>query len=135
MQLAPINWFAILVAIISNFIIGGLWYSPMLFVNRWLAMSGVDKKVFDAGLPMALIGDFFSALVIALVLNQVIRWSGAAGVAGGLMIAVLVWIGFVASVLLTQVTYEHRPFAFFAISAGYRLVTLLVAGAILSVWR
>ena len=135
MQFAPINWLAIVAAVVSNFVIGGLWYSPMLFVNRWLAMSGVDKKVFDAGLPKALIGDFFSALVIALVLNQVIRWSSAAGAIGGIEVGALVWIGFVASVLLTQVTYEHRPFGFFVISAGYRLVTMLVSGAILSVWR
>ena len=135
MQLAPINWLAIVVAIVSNFVIGGLWYSPILFVNKWLALSGVDKKVFDAGLPKALIGDFFSALLIALVLNQVIRWSGAVGLIGGLEVGAFVWIGFVASVLLTQVTYEHRPIAFYAISAGYRLVTMLVAGAILSVWR
>jgi hypothetical protein len=33
------------------------------------------------------------------------------------------------------VTYEHRPFAFFAISSGYRLVTLEVTGAILAIWK
>ena len=98
-------------------------------------MSGVDKKVFDAGLPKALVGDLFSAIAIALVLNQVIRWSGVAGIAGGLEVAALAWLGFVASSLLTQVTYEHKPPAYFAISASYRLVTMLIMGAILSVWR
>lgn len=98
-------------------------------------MSGVQKPVFDAGLRKALFGDVFSATASALVLNQVIHWSGAMGVGPGLLVALVVWVGFVASVLLTQVTYEHRPFAFSAISAGYRLVTLLVMGAILATWR
>ena len=135
MQFGPVNWFAIAAAVLSTFVIGGLWYSPLLFVHPWLKMSGVDKQVFDAGLRTALIGDLFAAAAVALVLNQVIRWSGATGIASGLFVALVVWMGFVASVLITQVTYEHRPFAFFAISAGYRLVTLEVMAVILSVAR
>lgn len=135
MQFGPVNWFAIAAAVVSNFVIGGLWYSPLLFVNSWIAMSGVGKQVFDAGLRTALLADLFSALAIALALNQAIRWSGTTGVGSGIVVSLIVWVGFVVSILLTQVTYEHRPFAFFAISAGYRLVTLLAMGAILSAWR
>jgi uncharacterized protein DUF1761 len=135
MQFAHTNWLALVAAIISNFVIGGLWYSPILFVHPWLRMSGVEKPVFDAGLPKALLGDLFSATALALVLNQVIHWSGAIGAASGMLVAFVVWVGFIASILITQVTYEHRPFAFFAISAGYRLITLQVMGVILSTWR
>jgi hypothetical protein len=135
MQFGPVNWLAIVAAVMSNFVIGGLWYSPLLFVNPWLRMSGVQKRVFDEGLPKALLGDLFSAAAMALTLNQVLRWSGTTGIGSGLLVALVVWIGFVASVLITQVTYEHRPLAFFAISSGYRLVTLQVMGAILSTWR
>jgi hypothetical protein len=134
-QFGPVNWLAIAVSVIANFVIGGIWYSPLLFVKPWLKMSGVDKQVFDAGLPKALLGDLFSAIAIALVLNQVMRWSGAIGLGSGLLVSVFVWVGFVVSVLITQVTYERRPFAFFAISAGYRFVTLIAMGAILSIWR
>jgi hypothetical protein len=135
MHFGPVNWFAIAAAVVSNFVIGGLWYSPLLFVIPWLGMSGVQKRVFDKGLPKALLADLFSAAAMALTLNQVIRWSGTTAIGSGLLVALAVWIGFVASVLITQVTYEHRPFAFFAISSGYRLVTLQVTGAILSAWR
>lgn len=135
MQFGPVNWFAVGASVIANFVIGGLWYSPPVFLNPWLKMVGVDKRVFDAGLPRALLGDLFAAIAIALVLNQVIRWSGGAGVGSGLLVALLVWVGFVASALLAQVTHEHRPLAFFMISAGYRLTVLLAMGAILSAWR
>lgn len=135
MQFGPVNWFAVGASVIANFVIGGLWYSPPLFLNPWLKMVGVDKRVFDAGLPRALLGDLFAAIAIALVLNQVIRWSGGAGVGAGLLVALLVWVGFVASTLLAQVTHEHRPLAFFVISAGYRLTVLLAMGTILSAWR
>jgi hypothetical protein len=61
--------------------------------------------------------------------------SGATSVGAGLLVGLVVWVGLVASVLLTQVTYEHLPFAFVAITAGYRLVTLQVMAAILSAWQ
>jgi hypothetical protein len=135
MYFGPVNWLTIAAAVVSSFVIGGLWYSPLLFVNSWLKMSGVDRQVFNAGLRKALLGDLFSAIAIALVLNQVIHWSGVTGLASSLLVALVVWTGFVASVLITQVTYEHRPFRFFAISSGYRLVTLEVMAAILSAAR
>jgi hypothetical protein len=69
MQAISINWWAILAAVVSNFVIGGAWYSPGLFVTPWLEMSGVDKSEFDSGLPKALVGDLASAVVMALVLD------------------------------------------------------------------
>jgi hypothetical protein len=135
LQFGPVNWPAIAVSVIAYFLIGGLWYSPALFVRPWLKMSGVNKQLFDAGLPKALLGDLLSAIAMSVALNQVMRWSGAIGLGSGLLVSVVVWVGFVASVLLTQVTYERRPFAFFAISAGYRFATLMAMGVILSIWR
>ena len=35
MNLHTLNTWAILVAALSSFLIGGLWYSPMLFVSAW----------------------------------------------------------------------------------------------------
>lgn len=135
MQFGPVKWPAIALSVIATFAIGGLWYSPLLFVKPWLKMSGVDKKVFDAGLPKALVVDLFAATVTAIVLNQIIRWSGAIGLGPALLVSLVVASGFVASVLVTQVTYEQRPFAFFAISLGYRFVTFLAMGMILGAWR
>jgi Protein of unknown function (DUF1761) len=134
-QFGPVNWLAVAAAIVANFLIGGLWYSPLLFVHPWLRMSGVEKRVFDRGLPKALVGDLFASAATVLVLNQVLRWSQANSIGAGLLVALVVWVGFVASTLVAQVTYEQRPFAFFLISSGYRLVTLGVMGAILSIWR
>jgi hypothetical protein len=48
-------------------------------------MSGVSKRVFDSGLPKALIGDLFSSLVMAFVLAHAIRYSGANDLSHGLL--------------------------------------------------
>jgi hypothetical protein len=130
-----INWWAILVAVVSNFVIAGVWYSPALFVKPYLTMSGVSKPEFDAGLPKALLVDLFSFLAMAFVLVHVIRYAGANDLGHGLFVTFWVWLGFVAAVLLGSVTYEHRSFKYFAINAGYRFVALMVMGSILTLWK
>jgi hypothetical protein len=130
-----INFWAVLVAAFVNFVLGGLWYSPLLFVKPWLAMSGVSKEVFDASIAKGIVVEAISSLVMAFVLAMAIPAVGAVGLATGLLIGFLLWLGFVATVLLGQITHEHKPFGYFAINAGYRLVAMLAMGATLALWR
>ena len=72
---------------------------------------------------------------MAFVLDQVLRSLGAATIAQAIAGSGLVWLGFAATALLPSVTYEQRPFRYFAINAGYRLVVIVVMGVILSLWK
>jgi hypothetical protein len=134
MQAISINWWAILAATVSNFVIGGIWYSPALFMKPWLEMSGVKKSDFDANLPKALVGDLISSAAMALVLDHIIHWSKVVGLAQGLFLAFCIWLGFIAAVLLGSVTYEHKPLRFLAINALYRLISVMLMGSILTLW-
>jgi len=41
-----INYLAVLVSAVIFFIIGGLWYSPLMFANPWIkAMGFSDEKL------------------------------------------------------------------------------------------
>jgi len=135
MQAAGINGWAILVAAIVNFVLGGLWYSPLLFVRPWLAMAGVSKEVFDAGLAKGIAAEAISSLVMAFVLAYALHYADIATLTAGLVIAFFLWLGFIVPVLLVSVTHEHKPFAYFAINAGYRLVAMLAMSAVLMLWR
>ena len=135
MQEVPINWWAILAAIVVNFVIGGVWYSPALFVRPWLAAAGVDKATFDKGLPQALVVDLVASLIMAFVLVHAIRYANADSLGAGLFVTFWNWLGFVVAVLAGQVTYEHKPVSYFAINAGYRFVAMMAMGAILTLWR
>ena len=125
-QLARMDWLAIAVAVFVNFVIGGLWYSPALFMNRWMAITGVDREQFNANLPRALLGDLYASVAMAYALMQF---------DAPLPAALVAWACFVAPVLLTSATYEQRPFRFFLINAGYRLVSLTAMGAVLNFMR
>ena len=39
-----LNWLAIIVAAVSAFILGGLWYSPLMFAKRWMKETGITEE-------------------------------------------------------------------------------------------
>ena len=135
MDVTSINWWAISSAVAAGYVVGGLWYSPMLFIRPWATMSGVDGAKFSAGMPKALVMDGISFAVMALVLDQVLRARGATTLVESVSVTFMVWLGFIATSLLHSVTYEHKPLAFYAINAGYRLVSIAIMGAILTLWK
>jgi uncharacterized membrane protein len=68
-----LNWLAIIVAAISAFALGGLWYSPVLFVKIWMRETGITEessksgnmvKIFVLSFILALIASFLLALFL-----------------------------------------------------------------------
>ena len=135
MDVASTNWWAIGGAVAAGYLVGGVWYSPALFIRPWAAMSGVDGAKFNEGLPKALVVDGILFAVMALVLDQVLRAWGTTTLAEGASVSFIIWFGFIATSLLHSVTYECRPLAFYAINAGYRLVSIAIMGVILTLWK
>jgi hypothetical protein len=130
-----LNYVAILVCAVIVWVIGALWYSPLLFAKPWVAIvgrkMGEKPKGVYKGMIASLIGDF----LLCFVLAHVARWSGADDWRDGIHIGIITWIGFFAAPLYPQSIYEGRPFKYFAINAGYWLVSLVIVGAVLTVWR
>lgn len=49
MDFNQINWAAVAVAAVSNFMLGGLWYSPVLFGKAWQKENGLDDESLKKG--------------------------------------------------------------------------------------
>jgi hypothetical protein len=130
----PINYLAVVVAALANYIIGAIWYSA-LFSKPWLKLSGVkEMKVSAVSVVVALIGAFFTSWVLAHAIIFGGTYLKTTGVGAGLMTGFFNWLGFVAPVTIGVVIYEKKSWALWAINNGYWLVSLLVMGVILSLW-
>jgi len=139
MEEMGINLSAILVAVVANFILGFIWYTP-LFGNAWAKEMGFDKSVKPTGGQMAkgmilmVIGNFFMAYVFA---HNIAAWGYVPGVkemspmANISNAAVFTWLGFYVPVVLSAVGWENRSWKLFFINAGYHLVSLFLVAAIL----
>lgn len=137
-----INYLAIIIAVIANFVLGFIWYTP-LFGKIWAKELGfsMDQKppagALIKGMVFNLIGNFFLAFVLyhnMAVWNPLTWGYGASLVppmANALMAAIFTWLGFFVPVDLNTVAWEGRSWKLFFINTGYHLLSLLLVATIL----
>ena len=127
-----INLLGILVAGIAPMIIGMLWYSPVMFARKWMALIGKsEEEIRKGGVAKAYVVSFIASLVMAYALDYFMFYAGAWSVMKGIKLGIALWIGFVATTSLAPVVYEGRPLGLYLINAGYNLVCLVIMGAII----
>jgi len=134
-----VNTFAVLVAGVLYMALGYFWYSPSLFGKGWMLSVGLSpEKVADLqqkGMIRSGLLALFTSLVTAYILAVIIGIMGFTGLMYGSVTGLLVWVGFMATSHLGPVLWEGKPMKLYAINAGYHLVSLILMGAILGVWR
>src|SRR5689334_11110021 len=123
MEEMHINMAAILVAVVANFILGFIWYTP-LFGKAWAKEMGFDTNVkpksgeLAKGLIIMIIGNFFMAYVFA---HNIAAWSFVPGseemspMANVLNATVFTWLGFYLPVDLGVIAWERKSWKLFGI--------------------
>ena len=129
-----VNWLAILLATLVKFAIGAVWYSPVAFGPRWRTLAGVTPEAFRARMVPGMVTDLLTSLVLAWVLANVLKFTGAVGLVPGARVSFFLWLGFVATSLLSTTVYEGRPIALFWINTCYWLVSMLIMGGLIGGW-
>ena len=65
-----VNWLAVIIGTILSFILGWVWYSPLLFVKKWAeginVMPNPDAKMPMSALAMQLLGTFLLAWLVGI---------------------------------------------------------------------
>ncbi|HEV2799041.1 MAG TPA: DUF1761 domain-containing protein [Pyrinomonadaceae bacterium] len=134
-----INYAAVAVSAVIYWMLGGLWYSPLLFggkfieIMRWSPeqLARIEREGAAAQLALT----FFGSLVASYVLAHVVRYTSAESAKAGAKAGLWLWLGFVVTTNLNTVFFEFRPISLYLINISYHLVALLSMGALLAVWR
>jgi hypothetical protein len=127
-----INWFAIVMAALSSFPLGFLWYGP-LFGKAWAAEVGMTDEKAKSGNPAIVFGGAFvlaliQASTFAMFLGPVSNPEAALyGLCAGLC-----WVGAAFGV---QYLFERKGWKLMAINAGYNTVAFTLIGAIIGAWK
>ena len=131
-SMESINYLAVIVAALSAFVIGGLWYS-VLFSKSWMVENGFDEEKLKQG-NMGIIfgGSFILSLIISFVFVLFLGPERDAmfGASAG-FIAGLFWV---ATAMGITYLFERKSLKLFLINAGYHVVTFTVIGFILGLW-
>jgi hypothetical protein len=130
-----INWLAVLAAAVSTFVIGGLWYSRVLFGRAWMSVNNFSEADLAKSNKAKIFGlSFFFALIMAANLAAFLAepkttavWGATAGFLAG--------FGWVALGLATIALFERRSWKYILINGGYMAVSFVIMGLILGAWR
>jgi hypothetical protein len=133
MDPSALNYMAVVVAALSSFLIGGIWYSPILFAEPWMADSGLTKEDLEQGRPVKTFGGAF-VLSLLIAVNLAFFLGANAGLAWGAGAGALAGFGWVAASMGITFLFERKPLRLFLIDAGYHGVAYAVMGAIIGVW-
>lgn len=140
-----INFAAVAIAVIANFVFGFLWYTP-LFGKAWAKEMGFDMTVkppasaMFRGMGIMIIGNFLLAWVLAhdLTVWNPEFWGKEPFVDSkatfAAMASLFLWLGFFVPVDLNAVAWEQRSWKLFLINTSYHFFSLLLVSMILMYW-
>lgn len=130
---SSVNWIAIAAATLVSMGIGAAWYS--LLAKPWIDANGFSqeqiKSIEANDKPIIYVIAAICHLVMAWVLSGIIFHAGTMTLGNGILSAVLVWLGFVATSMAVNHRFQFKPWSLTAIDAGHYLAVLVAQGAII----
>ena len=127
-----LNWPAILVAAISTFLIGGIWYS--IFEKPWMTANSFTKELLQQRkIVFVFVLSFLFSFVMAFNLAMFI--GAKADAYFGSLAGFLAGFGWVFFSIAIISLFEKRPAKYIFINGGYMTVSFTIMGAILGGWH
>ena len=132
---ASINHLAAIVAAISTFMLGGLWYSPMVFGKAWQKASNLsDEQIKSANMGkvfgLSLLFSLIMAYNLAFFLNE-----PSIDLKMGALYGFLTGFGWVFMAIGITSMFEQKSWTYILINGGYMTVAFTIMGAILGAWK
>lgn len=134
-----VNYLAVVLAALSTFVVGMIWYAKPLFGSSWSSMVGLSDKQQKAGMGKAMAKSLVAALLTAYVLAHLAflanSYFGNSFLQDSLSTAFWVWLGISAANTVRQDSFEQRRMKLTAINMGSQLATLLTMGLIIGLLK
>ena len=134
--LEGINWLAVLLGALGYFFLGALWYSKILFANKWIAYTRIDmsdpnlKKGVGGIMFMSFIWMFITAIGLAILKERMELSVWQSGVKLGLLTGICFGM---ASISISYL-YEKRPMGLHLINGLYTILGNIIAAVIICSW-
>jgi hypothetical protein len=129
-----INHSAVLVCAVMSLLIGGLWWSPLMFAKAWQREVGLSDEQLKQMNPGKTFGLTF--VLAYLASYNMAFFLGAQGTTWQWGITAGMLAGFWAIAMYVIISlFEQRTLKHMLINVGYIAVYFSVIGFILGIWR
>jgi hypothetical protein len=135
MEKLYLNHLAIFVCALLSLVVGGLWYSPLLFFKAWQKESGLSEEQVTRANPLKTYSlTFLLAWVVSYNLAFFLgdsktdwRWGLVAGLLAG--------VGWAVTMFTIIALFEQKSLKYLLINCGYVTVYFALIGFVLGIWR
>jgi hypothetical protein len=141
MDFSSVNVTTVVVAAVVSFIIGFLWHGP-LFGKQWIKMMHIPQHEVDAmrkkgmgAMMPQMLASLVQQIVMAAVVSSLAMALNVVDSAGAVLLAIVLWLGFIATVQLNAVLWERRKLNLYLFNVVYHLVSLVVMTLIVVMWK
>ncbi|TMA06900.1 MAG: DUF1761 domain-containing protein [Methanobacteriota archaeon] len=133
-DVSSFNWIAIVMAGVSAWIIGAIWFSPPVFGRRWMAALGLKQEQLGNPAP-----GFVAALVISIIGATFLRWvigvAGATSVGDGIEVALIIWFAFILLPSAPGLLFTKQSGTAFALTQVQHAIAMSAMGIVLTAYR
>ena len=131
--MGEVNWIAVIAAGLSAMVLGGLWYSPLLFLKAWTQAQGKEYPCAPgkSGGP-AIANAMVMNIITALALSEVFRWRAVDNIGDALVTALLMATGLVVSNQLMRDRSHEASAKLSLINGANTIVVYLAMGLALA---
>lgn len=134
--LSKLNWWAVLFATLSSFVVGFLWYDKRAFGRAWMKLVGLTEKQMNSSKGMAntFTWTALASLLSSITLGYLMIALSISGLLEGLVFGATAGAVFRLGGHIIHNGFSRRPAALTAIDGGHDIIALAVAGALLGMW-
>ena len=131
MDLMDVNWIAVVGAAACGFVVGGIWYGPVMG-KKWMGAVGLTEEDVQSGNMGLIYGGAFAFSVLAswTLAHTFASYGAELSFAVKVLTAFGIAIGFIVPAIGTNYLFSQKTKALFFIDATYWLLFYTAMGLV-----
>lgn len=129
-----VNWIAIILAALAGFVVGGIWYGPVMG-KKWMGAVGLTEEQIKQGNMGLIYGGAFAfsmlaSWTLAHTFASYASYGAELSVFAKVMTAFGVALGFIVPAIGTNYLFSQKGKTLFFIDAAYWLLFYIAMGLV-----
>ncbi len=130
MNIFDVNWVAVIVGALAGFMVGGIWYGPIMG-KKWMGAVGLSEAQIKEANMLAIYGGAFAfSLLASWTMAHTFATYDDLSAAVKILTALGVAIGFIVPAIGTNYLFSQKSKTLFFIDAGYWILFYIAMGAV-----
>jgi MFS superfamily sulfate permease-like transporter len=138
LDIATINWIAVIVGALIYFVLGAVWYSPVLFARPWQAAIGWDEARQEPQTnPLTYVIPAVLYLIAGIATALLAAATATDTLSEGVVLGLITGLGYALPMVGVEATFDPnkpKPLVWFVITTAYHLIGFVVLAVVIAIW-